>query len=87
MQKRLNLWQRLKPECKEAIKEQYKKYTYRRADIKEELKSKEFFNHNLSPKAYSTIKDYVYRETQVVRMVIIGQTIQNWIESQKNLKI
>ena len=43
MQKRLNLWQRLKPECKEAIKEQYKKYTYRRADIKEELKSKEFF--------------------------------------------
>ena len=52
-----------------------------------QLKSKEFFNHNLSPKAYSTIKDYVYRETQVVRMVIIGQTVQNWIESQKNLQI
>ena len=43
MQNRLNLWQRLKPKYKEAIKEQYKKYTYRRADIKEELKSKEFF--------------------------------------------
>ena len=52
-----------------------------------QLKSKELFNHNLSPKAYSTIKDYVYRETQVVRMVIIGQTVQNWIESQKNLQI
>jgi hypothetical protein len=52
-----------------------------------QLKSKKFFNHNLSPKAYSTIKDYVYRETQVVRMVIIGQTVQNWIESQKNLQI
>jgi hypothetical protein len=43
MQNRLNLWQRLKPEYKKAIKEQYKKYTYKRADIKEELKSKEFF--------------------------------------------
>ena len=43
MQKRLNLWQRLKPECKEAIKEQNKKYYYKIAEIKEELKSKEFF--------------------------------------------
>jgi hypothetical protein len=47
MQKRLNLWQRLKPECKEAIKEQNKKYSYKIsykiAEIKEELKSKEFF--------------------------------------------
>ena len=43
MQKRLNLWQRLKPEYKEAIKEQNKKYSYKIAEIKEELKSKEFF--------------------------------------------
>ena len=43
MQKRLNLWQRLKPECKEAIKEQNKEYSYKIAEIKEELKSKDFF--------------------------------------------
>ncbi len=43
MQKRLNLWQRLKPECKEAIKEQNKKYSYKIAEIKEELTSKDFF--------------------------------------------
>jgi hypothetical protein len=43
MQKRLNLWQRLKPECKEAIKQENKKWSYKMADIKEELKSKEFF--------------------------------------------
>ena len=43
----------------------------------------EIFNHNLSPKAYSTVKDYVFKETQVIRMVIIGHIIQNWIESQK----
>ncbi|MFL2819416.1 MAG: hypothetical protein ACJ0BR_07160 [Candidatus Puniceispirillales bacterium] len=49
------------------------------------IKSKKIFNHNLSPKAYSTVKDYVFKETQVVRMVIIGHIIQKWIESQKNL--
>jgi hypothetical protein len=43
MQKRLNLWQRLKPEYKEAIKERNKKYSYKIAEIKEELKSKEYF--------------------------------------------
>ena len=43
MQKRLNLWQRLKPECKEAIKQENKKWSYKMADIKEELKSKEYF--------------------------------------------
>ena len=48
-----------------------------------QIEFKEFFNHNLSPKAYSTVKDYVFKETQVVRMVIIGHIIQNWIESQK----
>ena len=43
MQKRLNLWQRLKPEYKKAIKQDNKKYSYKMANIKEELKSKEYF--------------------------------------------
>ncbi len=43
MQKRLNLWQRLKPECKQSIKEEYKKYSCKMANIEEELKSKEYF--------------------------------------------
>jgi len=43
MQKRLNLWQRLKPEYKKAIKKDNKKYSYKMANIKEELKSKEYF--------------------------------------------
>jgi len=43
MQKRLNLWQRLKPEYKKVIKQENKKYSYKIAEIKEELKSKEFF--------------------------------------------
>jgi len=43
MQKRLNLWQRLKPEYKKAIKEDNKKWSYKMANIKEELKSKEYF--------------------------------------------
>ena len=48
-----------------------------------QIEFKEFFNHNLSPKAYSTVKDYVFKETRVVRMVVIGHIIQNWIDSQK----
>jgi len=43
MQNRLNLWQRLKPEYKKAIKKENKKYSYKMANIKEELKSKEYF--------------------------------------------
>ena len=43
MQKRLNLWQRLKPECKEAIKEQNKEYSYKIAEIKKELKNEYWF--------------------------------------------
>ena len=43
MQKRLNLWQRLKPEYKKTIKQENKKYSYKIANIKEELKSKEYF--------------------------------------------
>ena len=33
MQKRLNLWQRLKPEYKKAIKEDNKKYSYKMANF------------------------------------------------------
>jgi TRAP-type C4-dicarboxylate transport system substrate-binding protein len=43
MQKRLNLWQRLKPEYKKAIKEENKKYSYKMAEIKNELESEQFF--------------------------------------------
>ena len=43
MQNRLNLWKRLKPEYKKTLKETNKKYSYKIAEIKEELKSKEFF--------------------------------------------
>ena len=43
MQKRLNLWQRLKPEYKQAIEEENKDYPYKTEEIKEELKSKDFF--------------------------------------------
>ena len=43
MQNKLNLWQRLKPKYKEVIKQQYKNYTYRIADIEGELKSKQYF--------------------------------------------
>jgi hypothetical protein len=43
MQKRLNLWQRLKPEYKQAIEEENKDYPYKAEEIKEELTSKDFF--------------------------------------------
>jgi hypothetical protein len=43
MQKRLNLWQRLKPEYKKAIKQENKKWSYKMANIKQELKSTEYF--------------------------------------------
>ena len=41
--KRLNLWQRLKPEYKEVIKQENKKYSYKMASIKRELKNSYFF--------------------------------------------
>ena len=37
--KRQNLWKRLKPEYKKAIKQENKKYTYKIANIKRELKN------------------------------------------------
>ncbi len=41
--KRLNLWQRLKPEYKKAIKQENKKYSYKIDSIKDELKNTYWF--------------------------------------------
>ncbi len=41
--KRQNLWKRLKPEYKKAIKQENKKYSYKMNDIKQELKSTDYF--------------------------------------------
>jgi|TARA_B100001094_G_scaffold109234_1_gene105136 hypothetical protein len=41
--KRLNLWKRLKPEYKKAIKQENKKYSYKMDNIKSELKNKYWF--------------------------------------------
>ena len=43
MQKRLNLWQRLKPEYKKQLKKSNKKYSYKMASIKDELKNTYWF--------------------------------------------
>ena len=43
MQKRLNLWQRLKPEYKKQLKKENKKYSYKMASIKKELKDTYWF--------------------------------------------
>jgi hypothetical protein len=43
MQKRLNLWQRLKPEYKKAIKEDNKNWSWKIAEIKKELESEQYF--------------------------------------------
>ena len=43
MQKRLNLWKRLKPEYKKTLKETNKKYSYKMASIKQELKNSYWF--------------------------------------------
>ena len=41
--KRQNLWKRLKPEYKKAIKQENKKYSYKMANIKDELKNTYWF--------------------------------------------
>ena len=43
MQKRLNLWQRLKPEYQNQLKKENKKYSYKMASIKQELKNTYWF--------------------------------------------
>ncbi len=41
--KRLNLWKRLKPEYKKQLKKSNKKYSYKMASIKQELKNSYWF--------------------------------------------
>ncbi len=41
--KRLNLWKRLKPEYKKQLKKSNKKYSYKMANIKQELKNSYWF--------------------------------------------
>jgi len=41
--KRINLWKRLKPEYKKAIKQDNKEYSYKMASIKKELKDTYWF--------------------------------------------
>ena len=41
--KRLNLWKRLKPEYKKQLKEANKKYSWKMASIKKELKNEYWF--------------------------------------------
>jgi hypothetical protein len=43
MQNRQNLWQRLKPEYKKQLKKSNKKYSYKMASIKQELKNEYWF--------------------------------------------
>ena len=43
MQNRQNLWQRLKPEYKKQLKKSNKKYPYKMASIKQELKNEYWF--------------------------------------------
>lgn len=41
--KRLNLWKRLKPEYKKQLKKENKKWSYKMNNIKQELKSTDYF--------------------------------------------
>ena len=43
MQKRLNLWQRQKPECKENFNKEYKEKSYLRQSAENELKTTFYF--------------------------------------------
>jgi hypothetical protein len=47
------------------------------------IEAKEYFNNDLSSRAYSIIKNYVYEKDKVIRMVVIGFIMQKWIEKQK----
>ena len=46
-----------------------------------------YFKNDLSSKAYSVIKSYVYEKDKVIRMVVIGFIMQKWIEKQKFLDL
>ena len=51
------------------------------------IEAKVYFKNDLSSKAYSVIKNYVYEKDKVIRMVIIGFMMQKWIEKQKFLHL
>ena len=52
MQKRLNLWKRLKPECKENFNKEYKEKSYLRDKAKHELKTTFYFTEVTYGTAY-----------------------------------
>ena len=51
------------------------------------IEAKGYFKNDLSSKAYSIIKNYVYEKDKVIRMVVIGFIMQKWIEEQKFLAL
>ena len=51
------------------------------------IEAKVYFKNDLSSKAYSVIKSYVYEKDKVIRMVVIGFIMQKWIEKQKFLAL
>ena len=52
-----------------------------------DLSYQKTLENNLSETVYSTVKNYVYEETQVIRMVVIGHIIEKWINTQKFISI
>ena len=51
------------------------------------IEAEGYFKNDLSSKAYSVIKSYVYEKDKVIRMVVIGFIMQKWIEEQKFLAL
>ena len=47
-----------------------------------DLSYQKTLENDLSETVYSTVKNYVYEETQVIRMVVIGHIIEKWINTQ-----
>jgi hypothetical protein len=52
-----------------------------------DLSYQKTLENDLSETVYSTVKNYVYEETQVIRMVVIGHIIEKWINTQKFINI
>lgn len=55
MQKRLNLWQRLKPECKNTFNKEHKEGSYTRDKVKQELKTTFYFTEVTYGTAYDVM--------------------------------
>jgi len=55
MQKRLNLWQRLKPEYKKQFNKEYKEKSYTRDKVKQELKTTFYFTEVTYGTAYDVM--------------------------------